>query len=99
MSATKTQRTLMTFSTILIGSVLLAGCSFFQPVERIEKVYNFVDYDTPALRLAKPIEAELLRKDENGKWVSIGKGIIPAGAYIKGRAPKPKTDAEIEEGD
>lgn len=64
-----------------------SGC-FLQPVERIEKQYNFIDMDAPALRLAKPVRAELLEKDASGVWVPIGAGEIPAGAYIKGRSPK-----------
>ena len=71
-------------SLILIGN----GCAAFQPVSRVTQHYNFIDYDAQALRLAKPVRAELLSKNSTGEWVSIGKGTIPAGAYIKGRAPQ-----------
>ena len=65
------------------------GC-FLQPVNKVQRVFNFIDYDAPALRLARPVEAYLLEKDpKTGEWLPIGKGIIPAGAYIKGRKPKP----------
>jgi hypothetical protein len=57
-----------------------------QPVEKITERYNFVNLDAPAMRLAKPVNAELLEK-RGDEWVSIGTGTIPAGAYIKGRAP------------
>jgi hypothetical protein len=63
-----------------------------QPVEKITERYNFVDLDAPAMRLAKPITAELLEK-RGEEWVSVGKGTIPAGAYIKGRAPR---DSEVK---
>ncbi len=66
---------------------LLSGC-FLQPVTKVEREFNFVDYDAPALRLARPVRASLLAKDpETGEWKQIGWGTIPAGAYIKGRAP------------
>jgi len=59
-----------------------------------------VDYDAPALRIGKPVEAELWRKNpETGKWEPIGKGTIPPGAYVKGRAPKWKDIEEILEGE
>ena len=91
---TKSQKIRIASFLILIGSLCLDGC-FLQPVERVERVYNFVDYDAPAVRLAHPIEAELLAKDpETGEWKSIGRGTIPAGAYIKGRAPKSKRKNE-----
>lgn len=96
MSEGNTRKTRTIISLMLIGSlvsVLFSGC-FLQPVVRIEREFNFVDYDAPALRLAEPIKARLLAKDpETGKWRPIGKGIIPAGAYIKGRAPKGVKDA------
>lgn len=74
--------------TILTALSVLAtgsGC-FLQPTTQVVREYNFVDYDAPALRLARPVKAELLEK-RDGKWVPIGRGIIPAGAYVKGRAP------------
>lgn len=71
-------------SALLTGS----GC-FLQPTVRVEREFNFVDYDAPALRLAKPVKAELLEKGPDGKWRPIGRGVVPAGAYIKGRAPVP----------
>ena len=74
---------LIMLSTILIGS----GC-FLQPINKIEKRFNFIDMDSPALRVAKPVQAELLEKQEDGTWESVGIGEIPAGAYIKGRSPK-----------
>ena len=39
------------------------------------------------MRLAKPTEAELLEKDAAGNWQPIGRGVLPAGAYVKGRKP------------
>ena len=84
------QRILMIMVLLLIpiGS---GGClSLLQPISKTQKEFNFVDMNAPALRLAQPVEAYLLRKDENGKWVEAGRGIIPAGAYIKGRKPDEK---------
>ena len=81
----------------LLGLLCLtvSGC-FLQPVTRIEREFNFVDYDAPALRLARPVKAYLLAKDpKTGKWVPIGRGLVPAGAYVKGRAPANK-DIEDE---
>lgn len=85
MSATRRLTILTICSALLTGSV---GC-FLQPTVRIEREFNFVDYDAPALRLARPIKAELLEKGPDGKWRPIGRGVVPAGAYIKGRAPVP----------
>ena len=73
---------------ILSFLLTFSGC-FLQPTEKERQKFNFVDYDTSALRIAKPVKAELIKKDENGKWVSIGTGEIPAGAYLKGRKPQP----------
>lgn len=88
MSEETSPRIPMMRSLILTGSLLLSGC-FLQPVNKVERIFNFVDYDSPALRLAEPVEAYLLEKDpETGKWKPIGKGLVPAGAYIKGRAPR-----------
>ena len=71
------------------------GC-FLQPVKEVKREFYVVDYDSPALRLGKPVKAELWQKNpKTGKWEPIGEGIIPAGAYIKGRAPKHKTIEEI----
>lgn len=68
---------------ILTGS----GClSVFQPRNEVIERYNFIDLDAPAMRLARPVKAELLEK-QGDKWVPIGTGVIPAGAYVKGRAP------------
>jgi len=78
-------RTLMICSSLLIFS----GC-IFQPKSEVVREFHYVDYDAPALRLARPIKAHLLQKNEKGEWVEIGKGEIPAGAYIKGRKPSPK---------
>ena len=85
MWAVRSLTILMTLSALLTGS----GC-ILQPVTKVEREFNFVDYDAPALRLARPVKAYLLEKDKaTGKWRPIGRGIIPAGAYIKGQAPKP----------
>ena len=83
---------LTTLFLIVIGS-LMSGC-FLQPVEKVDIRYNFIDMDAPAMRLAKPVQASLLKKVD-GKWVSAGSGIVPAGAYIKGRAPEFKS-SEVE---
>ena len=83
---TRTRRILMTSFLTLIGSVALSGC-FLQPVVKVERVFNFVDYNAPAMRLARPVKAYLLVKNASGEWEPIGKGLVPAGAYIKGRAP------------
>lgn len=80
-------RTALALLTACLLTTIGNGC-FLQPVERIEKSYTFLDLDAPALRIAKPVTAELLEKNGDGEWVSIGKGTIPAGAYVKGRAPK-----------
>lgn len=69
---------------IILTPLLLCGCPGRHTVER---QFNFVDYDAPALRLACPVQAELLEKDQYGAWNNIGTGEIPAGAYIKGRCP------------
>lgn len=74
---------------IIIPVICLTGCSLLQPTNKVERQFNFVDYDAPALRLASPVTAELLEKDQYGTWNNIGTGEIPAGAYIKGRAPVP----------
>lgn len=74
---------LMMLSMIPIGS----GC-FLQPIKEIKREFYIVDYDAPALRIGKPVKAELWRKNtKTGKWEPIGLGLIPAGAYVKGRAP------------
>ena len=74
--------------TMCLMMVIGSGClSLFQPVNKIKREFTWIDMDAPAMRLAKPVNAELLEKID-GKWVSIGVGTIPAGAYIKGRAPK-----------
>ena len=75
---------LIMFLMILIFS---GGC-FLQPINKIENRFNFIDMDSPALRVAKPVQAELLEKQQDGSWKSVGTGMIPAGAYIKGRSPK-----------
>ena len=83
---------------LLIASMAaaLSGC-IFQPVTRIEREFNFVDYDAPALRLARPVKAYLLAKDpETGEWRPIGRGLIPAGAYVKGRAPSQNIEEILE---
>ena len=82
----RTIRISLLILTISLSSLIGSGC-FLQPVASVEKQFNFVDYDAPALRLAKPVKAELLEKNDTGEWVSIGTGEIPAGAYIKGRKP------------
>jgi len=88
---------LFCFVLVIFLCLILSGC-FLQPVSRVEREYNFVDYDAPALRLAEPVKARLLEKDpETGKWRLIGKGTIPAGAYVKGRAPSGKIDNLMEE--
>lgn len=75
--------TMMMCSLMMIGS----GC-VLQPVNRVVEKFNFIDIDSPALRLAHPVEAELLEKVSDKEWRSIGRGLIPAGAYIRGRAPE-----------
>jgi len=85
MSAARSLTILIALSALTTGS---AGC-FLQPVTRVEREFNFVDYDAPALRLERPVKAYLLEKRPDGTWRSIGKGLVPAGAYIKGRAPVP----------
>lgn len=97
MSGTKLSITLTIFSALLIGS----GC-FIQPVKEIQREFYVVDYDAPALRIGKPVKAELWRKNpETGKWEPIGEGTVPAGAYVKGRAPANQRIEDIlkEEGD
>ena len=96
MSGTRLMTILTMCSALLIGS----GC--LQPVKIIYREWNVVDYDAPAMRIGKPVKAELWRKNpETGKWEPIGEGTIPAGAYVKGRAPKHKTIEDVlkEEGD
>lgn len=77
----------MLWTTVLLSAGLTFSGCFLQPTTRVEKEYNIVDYDAPAVRLAKPVTAELLVKNDKGEWVNIGKGKLPAGAYIKGRSP------------
>ena len=82
---------LMISLTIVIGN----GC-FLQPKAEIIREFYIVDYNAPALRIGKPVKAELWRKNpDTGKWEPIGEGIIPPGAYVKGRKPKGKTIEEI----
>ena len=92
-------KSITTWGTILMCGALMtgSGCSLFQPQSTVTRQYNFVDYDSAALRLARPVEAELLEKDTTGAWVNIGRGEIPAGAYVKGRAPQPTITAEVTE--
>lgn len=80
------KKTIPLILTIFLTSLIGSGC-VLQPASRIVRQFNFVDYDAPAVRLAKPITTELLQKQADGSWVSIGTGEIPAGAYIKGRKP------------
>lgn len=76
--------------TMCLSLLTGSGC-FMQPVKEVKREFYVVDYDAPALRLGRPVKAELWEKDpKTGKWRSIGKGTIPAGAYIKGRAPTAK---------
>lgn len=77
----------VTLIAILLSMTVIGSGCFLQPVNKVEKRFNYIDLDAPAMRLAKPIKAELLEK-QGDRWVSIGKGIVPAGAYIKGRAPR-----------
>lgn len=82
---------LMTCFALLIGS----GC-IFQPIKETKREFYVVDYDAPALRIGKPVKAELWRKNpETGKWEPIGEGVIPPGAYVKGRAPVGKNIEDI----
>jgi len=68
--------------------ILIGNSCILQPIKEIKREFYVVDYDAPALRLGKPVKAELWRKNkETGKWEPIGEGIVPAGAYIKGRSP------------
>jgi len=91
MSGTKLLRILTVFSLATIGS----GC-VLQPITEIRREFNIVDYDAPALRIGKPVKAELWQKNpETGKWEPIGEGTIPAGAYIKGRAPANKKIEDV----
>jgi len=79
--------------TLCLTTTIGSGC-FLQPVSRVEKEFSFIDMDAPAMRFAKPVRAELLEKRvimvdgvKTEEWVSMGVGLVPAGAYIKGRAP------------
>ena len=92
MSGTKLWKILIVSSLILIGNT---GC-ILQPITEIRKEFSIVDYDAPALRIGKPVKAELWAKNsETGKWEPIGEGVIPAGAYVKGRAPAGKKIEDI----
>lgn len=76
---------MIALSLILIGN---AGClRVLQPIERIERRFTFIDLDAPALRLAEPVKNVQLLEKIDGKWVNIGIGDLPAGAYVKGRKP------------
>ena len=83
----------MTYKNLILTTIALlliltgSGGCFLQPVSKNTKTFNFIDMDAPAMRLAEPVKAKLLIKNEAGEWESAGKGFIPAGAYIKGRAP------------
>jgi len=90
MSAPRILTILTICSALLIGS----GC-FLQPINQIKREFYVVDYDAPALRIGKPVKAELWKKNDRGEWEPIGVGLIPAGAYVKGRAPEHKTIEEI----
>ena len=53
-----------------------------------------------AMRLARPVKAYLMEKDQKtGEWRQLGKGVIPAGAYVKGRAPKKLSADEMNAGE
>jgi len=72
--------------------IITSGC-FLQPVNKVVREFNFIDMDAPAVRLARPVEAEILVwNEEKEEWVPAGKGTIPAGAYVRGRAPKKEID-------
>jgi len=82
------RRVILLMTLCLMTAIGSTGClSLFQPINKIEKRFSFIDMNAPALRLAKPVRAELLEK-RDGQWVNIGVGEVPAGAYLKGRAPK-----------
>lgn len=81
---------------LLVILIFTNGC-FLQPVNKVIREFNFIDMDAPAVRLACPVEAYILIWDEaSEKWVPAGKGLIPAGAYIKGRAPKEKINEGVD---
>ena len=71
---------------MILSSLLITSGCIFQPISVHEKEYNFVDMNA-VVRLASPVKAELLAKDSKGNWVSIGRGEIPAGAYVRGQKP------------
>lgn len=82
----RSPRLTLSMMALLSISLIFSGC-FLQPkTETIER-FNFIDYDAPAIRLAEPVKAKLLIKNEKGEWVPAGKGELPAGAYVKGRKP------------
>ena len=66
-----------------LATLIFSGGCFLQPVNKIENRFNFIDMDSPALRIAKPVQAELLEKQEDGSWKNIGTGEIPAGGHSK----------------
>jgi len=84
---------LILFLMMTIGS----GClSLFQPINKMEKEFTFIEMGAdggPTFRLAKSVRTELLEKID-GKWTSIGTGVVPAGAYLKGRAPSKIVDGK-----
>ena len=86
MTSARKMKLKLSISAILL--MVLIGSCFLQPINKIEREFNFIDMDAPMLRLARPVKAYLLKKNAEGKWVPVGVGMIPAGAYIKGRAPK-----------
>jgi len=87
MTLNLTKRQRLNLAILLSLLIFTSGC-FLQPVNKVIREFNFIDMDAPAVRLARPVEAEILIWEESSKkWVPAGKGLIPAGAYIKGRAP------------
>jgi hypothetical protein len=97
----KSKSALMIAILTLSSLVIFSGC-FLQPKATTVQRWNMIEVENaPALRIGKPVKAsffdwalnrevtvELLEKSESGEWVSIGKGTLPAGAYIKGQRPK-----------
>lgn len=97
----KSKSVLILAMMILSSLLIFSGC-FLQPKATTVQRWNMIEVENaPALRIAKPVKAgffdwamnrevtvELLEKNDDGEWVSIGKGTLPAGAYIKGQRPK-----------
>ena len=82
-------RVMLTLLFLLITN----GC-FLQPVNKIERETNLIDFTKEAVRLGQDVKVKILIKDKNKKWVRGGKCLLPYGAWVKGSKPKIEIEGE-----